>query len=716
MRMPRIKQIKTFDTFLKQSRARVNVVYGGAGSGKSFSVAQHLLSKFLLEKNKRILITRKTLPSLKITAWYEVVRMLRDWGIPVEINKAELTIKFGDNEILAKSLDDPEKIKSAEFNYIWIEEATELSKEDFIQLNLRLRRVTTPDIINQMFLTFNPIDQYHWCITNLVQGNNPETAIHHSTYKNNPFLSVEYIRELENLINQDENYYRIYTLGEPGVLRNIIYTNYFVDREWRRGADTFYGLDFGFNNATALLRISLHDNEPYLQEIIYQSGLTNQQVIEKLGASGIQSSDPIYYDAAEPQRGEEIRKAGFNAKPAEKNIKDGIDFVKRHRLHIHPDSINLLGEIRGYKYKEDKNGRVYEDPVKFRDHCFVAGTMITTLDGDKPIERVTYDDMVLTRKGFRCVTATWKNGFKETYDVELSDGTHLIGTGNHPVYVEGKSFIPIDTIEYDDTLCQLKKTNGHTTEQRDLSGLKQTEQYPPDITSITKTKTRTTTSYQTLSVNALKSIYPNILPHITVTIKNWYQNILQRSDLLPKSGTHQMSVESGIDNTVLKHTNHENRYRRYASNAARCMMTLPDATTHDSVQTPANRHGDALTGLTTPPSCANGANDIFKPVDTDLTDFALVPVRVKRVRKHSIQWVYNLSVDEQPEYFANGILVHNCMDALRYGLYTHRRNMRNTKNEPSSEEAIGHGTGSDTFGMGADDSFFGGDEGLGELW
>lgn len=372
MTMPRIKQIKTFDTFLKKSTARVNVVYGGAGSGKSFSVAQHILSKFLLERNKRILITRKTLPSLRITAWYEVVRMLKEWGIPVEINKAEFTIKFGDNEILAKSLDDPEKIKSAEFNYIWIEEATELSKEDFIQLNLRLRRVSEPGTINQMYLTFNPIDQYHWCITNLVQGNNPETAIHHSTYKDNPFLSAEYIRELENLINQDENYYRIYTLGEPGVLRNIIYTNYFVDREWRLGKDTFYGLDFGFNNPTALMRISLHDNEPYISEVLYKSGLTNQQVIEKLGQSGIQKSDPIYYDASEPQRGEEIRKAGYNAKPAEKNVIDGIDFVKRFRLHIHPDSTNILGEIRGYKYKEDKNGRVFEDPVKFRDHLMDA--------------------------------------------------------------------------------------------------------------------------------------------------------------------------------------------------------------------------------------------------------------------------------------------------------------------------------------------------------
>ena len=114
--MPVIQQIETFNEFLQGSKKRVNVVYGGAGSGKSVAVTQHLLGKFLREKNKRILITRKTLPSLRITAWYEMVRMLNAWQIPVNINKSEFTIRFGDNEILAKSMDKPEKIKSAEFN------------------------------------------------------------------------------------------------------------------------------------------------------------------------------------------------------------------------------------------------------------------------------------------------------------------------------------------------------------------------------------------------------------------------------------------------------------------------------------------------------------------------------------------------------------------------------------------------------------------------
>lgn len=372
MIMPKVHQIKTFDKFLTKSRARINVVYGGAGSGKSFSVAQHLLKKFLMEKDKKILITRKTLPSLKITAWSLILERLREWGIPVEINKSELTIKFGNNEILAKSLDDPEKIKSFEANYIWIEEATELDKEDLDQLDLRLRRESKDGVPNQIFLTFNPIDAFHWCITTLIQGNRDDVAVHHSTYKDNPFCTLEYAKRLEDFINQDENFYRIYTLGEPGVLENVIYKNYCsAPFPSILNDEPFYGLDFGFNNPSCLIQCIIRDMVPYVKELIYESHLTNSDLIDRMKEFKIGSSAPVYCDAAEPQRIEELNKAGFWAVPADKSVKDGIDYVKRYRIHISPDSPNTLAEIRAYSYRK-KGEQVIDEPVKFRDHAMDA--------------------------------------------------------------------------------------------------------------------------------------------------------------------------------------------------------------------------------------------------------------------------------------------------------------------------------------------------------
>jgi phage terminase large subunit len=362
--------IPKFRRFLNHADRRLLVVYGGAGSGKSYAVAQHVCRLLVEERDVRIAVIRKTLPALRITAYRLVLDTLRQWGIPFEHNKSELVVRFGNNEILFKSLDDPEKIKSAEFDLVWVEEATDIAREDFLQLNLRLRRAGS--CANRMILTFNPIDQYHWLITDLVQADRDDVAVCHSTYKDNPFLDAAYVRQLEDLVNQDQNYYRIYALGEPGVLTNTIYSNYDVGAP-RPGTfhDLWYGLDFGHTNPSALVEIGEHDGETYARELLYQTHLTNADLIGRLK----QLVDPkrvIYADSAEPARIEEIKRAGFRVIPAEKSVGDGIDYVKRIRLHLDAASPNLVGEIRGYTWRTDRNGRVLEEPVKFRDHTVDA--------------------------------------------------------------------------------------------------------------------------------------------------------------------------------------------------------------------------------------------------------------------------------------------------------------------------------------------------------
>lgn len=366
-----VQQIGTFSDFLTSQVDRINAIYGGAGSGKSYATAQDLALKFCEEEDIRILVVRKTLPSLKITAYPLIRDLLIGWGVPFELNKAELTITRGTNQILFKSLDDPEKIKSYEANYIWIEEATEITYQDFLQLNLRLRR-PNKNGQNRIYLTFNPIDQYHWLIEKIIDGTRENVSVHHSTYKDNPFLQAEYIKDLESLITQDKNYYRVYTLGLPGVLKNIIYTNYQVVTDWpKHSKETIYGLDFGYNNPSSFIEVIIRDEGIYLKELLYESGLTNTDLISKLKPL-VPKDAAIYADSAEPDRITELKRAGLVVYPAQKNVKDGIDHVKRYKIFIHPESVNLIGEIRGYKWREDKDGRVLEDPVKFRDHAMDA--------------------------------------------------------------------------------------------------------------------------------------------------------------------------------------------------------------------------------------------------------------------------------------------------------------------------------------------------------
>ena len=379
-------EIQTIDEFgnffLENENSEILLLYGGAGSGKSYSTAIWLLEKALKERNKRFLITRKTLPSLKVSCLQLFRELLSKYNLSYEFNKSELEMVINTNQILFKSLDNADKIKSAEFNYIWAEEATELTHQDYLQLRLRLRRKN--DLNNQIIATFNPIDQFHWLKTKVLDRE--KVSSFQSNYKMNPFLSREYIEQLEGLAEVDENYYRIYTLGEWGVLKNLIYSNWDTVTVLPEDYDEIiYGLDFGYINPTVLVEIRLKENEAWVQELIYQSRLTNSDLIELLKMK-VDKNAQIYADSSEPQRIDEIYKAGFNIYPANKDIKFGINKVKEYKLHILEDSTNTIKEIRSYKWREDKEGRILEEPVKFNDHAMDAMRYaLASLQNRKPM-------------------------------------------------------------------------------------------------------------------------------------------------------------------------------------------------------------------------------------------------------------------------------------------------------------------------------------------
>jgi len=357
--------------WIRLQDSRFVLLRGGAGSSKSHSLAQFIIKKAFTESNKTFMIFRKTYPSLRITCMPLILELLNEYRLPFQYNKTEslITIPNG-STIRFSSVDDPHKVKSANLNYVWLEEATELSFDVFEQLNLRMRGVN--DLPNQMWMSFNPIGRTNWIYTELIEKNHPNIVQHISTYKDNPYLSQEYIDQLERLIDQDMNYYRVYTLGEWGELENIIYNNYRSVSTMPLSPDeVIYGVDFGFNNPSSIVKVYIKDQEYHLEELLYESRLTNSDLIDRMKELRIPSTAVVYADCAEPARIEEIYKAGFNIQPAVKDknsVKDGIDFCKRHKLHVMADSVNLLKELSGYKYKEDKDGNILDEPVKFNDH------------------------------------------------------------------------------------------------------------------------------------------------------------------------------------------------------------------------------------------------------------------------------------------------------------------------------------------------------------
>jgi phage terminase large subunit len=346
---------------------------GGARSSKSYSILQLLLMFFVSKPKKKILITRKTGPALKGTAYKVFVDMLVDLGIydQVEHNKTDRTFSFRGNYLAFLSIDDPLKIRSSEWNYIFMEEANEFDWQDFIVLKTRLSAPTTDDDPNKIFLALNPSDEHGWIHQKLEIQDNVEVI--RSTYKDNPFLSKEYIGALEELKNQDQTFYKIFTLGEWATPTNIIYTRWdLVDDLPLIPDEVFYGLDFGFNNPSACVKVAVKDREIFVDQILCESKLTNADLMERLNFLRGEPSQ-VYADCAEPNRIEEMRREGFSVYPAEKSVSDGIDMLKRFTIHITKRSADVISEIRSYKWKEDPAGNPKEgEPVKFRDHLLDA--------------------------------------------------------------------------------------------------------------------------------------------------------------------------------------------------------------------------------------------------------------------------------------------------------------------------------------------------------
>ena len=367
----KVKVIEKIYRFLQQARAKEVVVYGGAGSGKSYTVAQFLIiDKLLSQRNKYLLIARKYNPSLRLTSYRLVLDVLNKLNVPYLEHKVDQTIELPRrNVIFFRGIDEPAKIKSAEFNYIWMEEATEFEYGDYLQLKLRLRRATATK--NQMFLTYNSLDG--WTKKQFYDRVDSDVEVLHTWYVDNPFLDEEYVQTLEKLIEQDEAFYRIYALGEYAEIKNQIYSNYTITNEMPASFDeVIYGLDFGYNNPTACLRIGIKDNNIYILDELYERYKTNQELIEMLRDFVTEPNAPIYCDSAEPQRIQELIQAGYYAMPSDKSVKDGIDFIKRHKIYISENCANTIKEIESYKWREDKEGNLLEEPVKFMDHTMDA--------------------------------------------------------------------------------------------------------------------------------------------------------------------------------------------------------------------------------------------------------------------------------------------------------------------------------------------------------
>jgi len=369
--MPRELNIQATTVFQNNWDATTRFVanIGGSRSTKTYSILQLLIVKALESEEPLVIsIVRKSMPSLRISVmrdFFDILKQLDLYNVELH-NKTENTYLINNTLIEFFSIDDAQKRRGTKRDILFVNEANELNWEDFFQLNIRTTQ--------QVFIDFNPSEQFWF---NEQIQNRDDVTIIHSTYKDNPYLNDDQINEIERLQHTDLQYYQIYALGQFAGSMDLIYQHIVVDHiPVEQAKLVALGMDFGFtNDPTTLVEVWKWNDAIYLNELIYERNLTNQDIAEMLKGYEVDKYIEIIADSAEPKSIEEIRRYGFNIKPATKgpdSILNGIDILKRNRIHITKQSTNLIKEINNYKWITDKNGNKLNKPVDMFNHALDA--------------------------------------------------------------------------------------------------------------------------------------------------------------------------------------------------------------------------------------------------------------------------------------------------------------------------------------------------------
>ena len=648
----RIKQhcnVQFYQTL--NSKARIKVHQGGTRSGKTYAICQYLIYKLTSTKEPLIIsIVRKTLPAIKGSVQRDFLEILDDIGILFvgNHNKSENTYTFGNHIVEFLSVDEPQKIRGRKRNICFINEGNELNFEDYQQLLMRTE--------DEMIIDFNPSDPIHWIYDHVITREDCDTWI--TTYNDNKFLPQELVNEIERLKARDPDYWRVYGEGQRAVFSDRqIFTNWnFIPyADFPEFDDVSYGLDFGFSqDPTAIVQVARVNDKLYIHEICYKKGMTNRDIADFIKEKKL--NDHLFYcDSAEPKSIEELRQMDMLAKPAikgEGSIKAGIGLIKEHDVYVSIESKNMAKEYQYYFWEQLKDGTIINKPIDKQNHCFVGSTLIKTINGNVPIEDIKVGDYVATSTGYKKVLLKHNNGKKRVFEYLMQFGTnsvYLSCTNNHQIKTD-TGWTEIGQLKQNQNLFLHRNlTENHIIymKVKDIiaKGLKDCTGlfgnilmalFPKAMTYITKTMIRLIIKlkiYHWLAGNCIKDLPAfNVLRKIRNGLKSFIQMVLR----LQKNGTNQMKGNCGTQIMQKKCFQKENIKIVSANNAE--MNT---------------KHG------------------IW-----EFQNFAIQTAKLRHYEQGGswIEEVYDITVEDDHEYFANGILVHNCMDALRYCVYTKYKN------------------------------------------
>ena len=361
----------TAQSKISKLKKRIRIVQGGTSSSKTFTILPFLIHYAADKPNSEISVVSESIPHLKRGALKDFLKIM-DWVgnfNPNNFNKSNLTYKFSNGSYIEFfSADQPDKLRGARRDILFINECNNVSFESYQQLAIRTKKF--------IYLDYNPTNEF-WVHTELM--NEPTSDFIILTYKDNEALDPAIVKEIEKAkvkaetSSYWENWWKVYGLGQIGTLEGVIFNNWQqIDVLPNDARLLGYGVDFGYSNdPTAIVEVYKWNDKRIINEICYQKELSNSQI-----AKFIKTQEDCYCDSAEPKSIAELRAFGINARAVRKgsdSINFGIQVMQEQEYLITKQSTNLINELRKYAWDKDKKtGATLNKPIDMFNHAIDA--------------------------------------------------------------------------------------------------------------------------------------------------------------------------------------------------------------------------------------------------------------------------------------------------------------------------------------------------------
>jgi phage terminase large subunit len=349
------------------SDAHIVINQGGTSSGKTYAIEQALFCMACETEKQVVTVVGQDIPNLKAGALRDALNIYSSspalQAMVKSYKSTDRVFEFHNGSVIEfKSYENSQDAKSGKRDYLFINEANGIDWSIYSELALRTRK--------KIFIDYNPNSAF-WAHDKLIGRSGAQLII--SDHRHNPYLSKQTRDKIEDLRDVDVELWRVYARGLTGKITGLVLSNWHICEKIPEDAKPIAaGLDFGFSNdETGCILVYKQNGELWIDEVLYEKGLTNPDISLKLTAANISKSTEIVADSAEPKSIEELKRLGWyitGAKKGADSIKNSIDILKRFNLNVTRRSINLLTELGRYKWKTDQGGKTLNEPVDSCNH------------------------------------------------------------------------------------------------------------------------------------------------------------------------------------------------------------------------------------------------------------------------------------------------------------------------------------------------------------